>query len=131
MNHLHDDQPAIAEVLQQAPPHVDYNDAKLAYYNARRNVSEALASLWNLPPPQEKPKPVGVNAEKWAEVRRTCDEFDAAATEALNGMRRNSAMSSATPATPAPLATVQEIASPLVTIPENVSQEQSSTSTMT
>jgi hypothetical protein len=84
MDNVFDDKAGIAEVLQQAPPHVEYNDVKLAYYKARRNISQALADLWNLPPLPEKKKPVGENAEKWEEVRNICDEFDAAATEALH-----------------------------------------------
>jgi hypothetical protein len=83
MDYLNKDRAAIEEMLQQAPPHVEYEEAKLAYHNAKRNISQALADLWNLPPPPEKKKPTGVNAEKWAEVRTICDEFDAAAVEAI------------------------------------------------
>lgn len=88
MDNVFNDKAGIAEVLQQAPPHIEYNDAKLAYYKARRNISQALADLWNLPPLPEKKKPVGEDAEKWAEVRSTCDEFDAAATEALQDIMK-------------------------------------------
>lgn len=119
MNHLHDDQAAIEEIHRQAPTHTDYNDAKLAYYNAQRNIPQALADLWKLPPLPEKSKPTGVNAEKWSEVRKTCDEFDAAASEALDDLRRKDRLASM----PGSSTTVYELSSPLVTIPENVHQE--------
>lgn len=81
---LYDDTAAIAEVLSQAPPHIGEHEAKVAYYNAKRSISDALAALWELPPLAEKPKPAGVNAEKWAEVRETCDEMDAAMNDSLS-----------------------------------------------
>jgi hypothetical protein len=87
MNYLQDDKEAITQIVQQAPEQVTYDQAKMAYYNAKRDVSQALANLWDLPPLAEKPKPIGVDAEKWTEIRNTCDEFDAAATKALVAMR--------------------------------------------
>jgi len=89
MNYLQDDKEAIEQILQQSPVNVDYNQAKMAYYNSKRDVSQALAVLWELPALPEKSKLVGVDAEKWAEIRNTCDEFDTAATEALASMRKN------------------------------------------
>lgn len=94
MNYLQDDKASIHEILQQAPAHVDYNQAKVAYYNSKRNVSMALASLWDLPPLPPKKSPVGENAEKWAEIRQTCDEFDASASQALEAIKKNQAISS-------------------------------------
>jgi len=88
MNYLQDDKEAIEQILQQSPVNVDYNQAKMAYYNSKRDVSQALAVLWELPALPEKSKLVGVDAEKWAEIRNTCDEFDAAATQALASMRQ-------------------------------------------
>lgn len=116
MNYLKADNAAIEEILKQAPASVTNEDVKLAYYNAKRDVSQALADLWNLPPLPEKPKPVGVDAEKWAEIRQSCDEFDQAANEALNNIRKNSAHQSAPGAHGGAHATT--IQSPLVTIHE-------------
>lgn len=82
-NVLYDDSAAITEILNQAPSHVGIDEAKKAYYDAKRNIPIALARLWDLPPLPEKPKPVGVNAEKWTEVRETFDELDAAVYDAL------------------------------------------------
>lgn len=78
-----DDKSAIEEILRQAPLEVDFARAKLAYHTAKRNISQALADLWNFPPPEKKKEPVGDNAKKWEEVRQMCDEFDAAATQAM------------------------------------------------
>jgi hypothetical protein len=103
MNYLQDDKASIEEILKQAPEHVDYNQAKVAYYNSKRNISQALADLWNLPPLPPKKAPIGENAEKWTEIRQTCDEFDACATLALEAMRKNQQTS-----------TSQHIQSPLV-----------------
>ena len=103
MNYLKDDKASIDEILQQAPPHIDYDRAKVAYYNARRNVSQALSDLWALSPLPEKKRPVGQDAEKWEEIRNTCDEFDAAAAQALDAFRKNQAAS-----------TVQNIQSPII-----------------
>ena len=89
MNYLQDDKEAIDQILQQSPEHVTYDQAKIAYYNSKRNISQALVVLWELPPLAEKPKPSGVDADKWTEIRNTCDEFDAAATQALAAMRTN------------------------------------------
>lgn len=119
MDNVFDDKAGIAEVLQQAPAHVEYNDVKLAYYKARRNISQALADLWNLPPPPEKKKPVGENAEKWEEVRNICDEFDAAATEALQEImkRQHSGASGASGASVNPESSqgqAQVLASPII-----------------
>ena len=93
MNYIQDDKDAIAQILQQAPEHIDIHQAKMAYYNAKRDVGQALANLWELPPLPEKPKPVGVDAEKWKEMRELCDEFDTAANQALATMRKNAAYS--------------------------------------
>ena len=89
MNYLQDDKASIEEILKQAPEHVDYNQAKVAYYNSKRNISQALVDLWNLPPLQPKKNTVGENAEKWAEIRKTCDEFDAFATLAFEAIKKN------------------------------------------
>jgi len=88
MDSLLNDKKAIEEILQQAPPEVDYATAKLAYHKAKRNISQALADLWNLPPPPKKKEPTGENAKKWEEVRHMCDEFDAAATEAMKDIMK-------------------------------------------
>lgn len=80
---MEDDDLAISQVLQQAPAEATEQDAKNAYYNASRNVAQAVADLWNLPPPLEKPKKTGEDADKWDEVRKICDEFDAEATRTL------------------------------------------------
>ncbi len=95
MNYLQDDKASINEVLQQAPPHVDYNQAKVAYYNSKRNVSLALSELWNLPPLPQKKEAVGEDAAKWAEIRQTCDEFDAYAAQALEAIKKNQVATSA------------------------------------
>lgn len=74
----------INQVLQQSPPDVTYDKVKEVYYSTGKNISQAIAELWNLPSLPEKPKKTGVNADKWDEVRQICDEFDAEATKALH-----------------------------------------------
>lgn len=80
---MEEDELAIQQVLQQAPAEATYDDVKRVYYKLCRDIPKAVAELWNLPPLPEKSKKTGVNADKWDEVRKICDEFDAAATRAL------------------------------------------------
>lgn len=87
---MEEDELVISQILQQAPVEIGYEEAKKAYYKACRDVSTAVAELWKLPPLLEKSKKVGVDADKWDEIRNLCDEFDAEATRSLAEMMKHS-----------------------------------------
>jgi hypothetical protein len=71
----------IAMVLKQAPPSATTDDVAAALEASHNDIGAAIALLWNIQPPKEKPK------DKWQEMREICDAYEIEMQKALKGSR--------------------------------------------